>query len=43
MIKKLREGLKDPKKRAITSLILYGIFFIFVFLIIANSSETSKN
>ena len=42
-IKRIREGLRDPKKRAITSLLLYGIFFVIVFLIIANSSEVSKN
>ena len=43
MIKKIREGLKDPKKRAITSLILYGIFFIIVYFIITGAKETNIN
>lgn len=41
MLKKVRENLKDPKKKAITQLVLYGIFFIFVFALI--SSNDSSN
>jgi hypothetical protein len=41
-IKKIREFLKDPKKKALTQLGLYGVFFIFVFILI-NSSSNSVN
>lgn len=40
----IREGLKDPKKRSLTLLGLYAIFFIFVFIFInsAPSNPTPK-
>lgn len=41
-IKIIKEGLKDPKKKAITQLILYIIFFTFVFLLISNSNNKSN-
>lgn len=41
-IRSIREGLKDPKKRAITKLCLYGIFFIIVFILINNSSRLNN-
>lgn len=37
-IKKTKEFLKDPKKKSLTQLAIYGLFFIFVFILI-NSSE----
>lgn len=33
-IKKVREWLKDPKKKALTQLGLYAVFFVFVFILI---------
>ena len=42
-IKKIRETLKDPKKRAITSLVLYFCFFAFVYFIIAGASDNGGN
>lgn len=41
-IKAIREGLKDPKKKAITKLILYAIFFAFVFMLISNSENRTN-
>lgn len=41
-INKTREFLKDPKKKALTQLGIYGVFFIFVFILI-NSSGSSIN
>ena len=40
-IKEIRENLKDPKKKAITQLALYGIFFIIVFLLIGGDRDVS--
>jgi len=40
-IKKIREFLKDPKKRALTQLGLWAIFFVFVFTLL-NSGETTN-
>lgn len=40
-IKSIREGLKNPKKKAITQLILYVIFFAIVFLLLANAENKS--
>ena len=47
-MKKILEDLKNPKKKSIVILSAYGIFFIFVFIIIAtgktyNNSETYEN
>lgn len=39
----LLEDLKNPKKRALAQLVLYGIFFIFVFIIIGASNTKEKN
>lgn len=39
-INKTKEFLKDPKKKALTQLGIYGVFFIFVFILI-NSSGNS--
>ena len=41
-IKQTKEFLKDPKKKALTELAIYGVFFIFVFILI-NSSNGSVN
>ncbi len=38
-IRSIRENLKDPKKKAITQLILYAIFFAIVFLLLANAGS----
>ena len=40
-IKNLSEGLKDPKKKALTKLVLYGIFFIFVFILIGSGGNNN--
>ena len=39
MFNSVRENLKDPKKKAITQLVLYIIFFIIVFIIVASNSN----
>ena len=42
MFNKIKEFMGDPKKKALTQLALYGIFFIFVFMFInAGSSSTT--
>ena len=41
-VKKTKEFLNDPKKKALTELAIYGIFFIFVFILI-NSSGNRVN
>lgn len=41
-IKKVKEFLKDPKKKALTQLGIYAIFFIFVFIFI-NMGERRVN
>ena len=38
-IKQIKEALKDPKKKAITSLVLYLLFFVFVYFIITSASD----
>ena len=38
-IKTIRENLKDPKKKAITQLVLYVIFFAIVFMLLANAND----
>ena len=38
-IRSIREGLKDPKKKSITKLILYIIFFTFVFVLFSQASN----
>lgn len=41
MFKTIKENLKDPKKKAITQLVLYGIFFIFVFALISSNDSST--
>ena len=41
-MKKMVENLKDPKKKSIIMLCCYGVFFIFVFIIIA-TGKTEEN
>lgn len=38
----IKEGLKDPRKKSLTLLGLYAIFFIFVFLVLSSSSTPTK-
>ena len=40
-IKKVREWLKDPKKKALTQLGLYAVFFVFVFILIGIGDDSS--
>ncbi|MBQ2947165.1 MAG: hypothetical protein IJE04_04930 [Bacilli bacterium] len=40
-IKKVREWLRDPKKKALTKLSLYAIFFVFVFIFISIGDNSS--
>ena len=49
-IKKIIDGLKDPKKRSLTLLAIYALFFTFVFILIQNKTvkpqseiDTQKN
>lgn len=42
-IKKIKEFLKDPKKKALTQLGIYIIFFIFVFILLNSSDEINNN
>ena len=39
-IKKIRENLKDPKKKSLTLLGIYAIFFIFVFAVLSTGNST---
>ena len=41
-INKIKEFLKDPKKKALTQLGLWFIFFIFVFLILSSGNSSSN-
>lgn len=41
LLKKIRENLKDSKKKALTQLGLYAIFFIFVFVLLSNGNSSS--
>ena len=41
-VKSIREALKDPKKKSLTLLIIYIIFFIFVFSYINTHNYNSK-
>ena len=42
-IKNMREALKDPKKKALTQLGLYAIFFAFVFILVGISKNVPSN
>lgn len=37
--KMIKEGLKDPKKSAITKLALYAVFFVIVFIVLSNAEN----
>lgn len=41
-IRKVKEFLKDPKKKALTQLGIYAIFFIFVFALLNSSSNNTQ-
>ena len=41
-LKKFKEYRKDPKKRSITLLIIYGLFFIFVFIYIKGATPINS-
>lgn len=41
LIRKVREWLKDPKKKALTQLGLYAVFFVFVFILIGMGGNSS--
>ena len=40
-IRKVREWLKDPKKKSLTQLGLYALFFVFVFILIGMGDNSS--
>ena len=42
-IRKIREWLKDPKKKALTQLGIYAVFFIFVFVLIGMGGKSSNS
>lgn len=42
-IKNMREALKDPKKKALTQLGLYAIFFAFVFILVGLSNTVPSD
>ena len=42
-IKKIKENLKDPKKKSLTLLGIYAIFFIFVFIILNREDSSTYN
>ena len=42
-LKDIRENLKDPKKRSLTLLGFYALFFIFVFIVLNYNSTDYKN
>lgn len=42
-IKSIRENLKDPKKKSLTLLGIYFIFFIVVFLLLSSAPKTEPN
>ena len=42
-MKKIFEDLKNPKKKSLIMLAGYGVFFIFVFIIIATGNTTNNN
>ena len=39
-IKSIRQFLKDPKKRSLTLLGIYALFFIFVFIVLSGSNDS---
>ena len=42
-IRKIKENLKDPKKKALTQLGIYAIFFIFVFILISSGDSSTSD
>jgi len=42
-INKVRENLKDPKKKGLTQLAIYAVFFIFVFILLSTGNSSSSN
>ena len=42
-IKVVRENLKNPKKKSLTLLVLYAIFFIFVFAVLHSVPTKDDN
>ena len=42
-IKKIKEFLGDPKKKSLTQLGLYAIFFIFVFILLSGGDSSNTN
>lgn len=41
-LKKVRENLRDPKKKSITLLCIYFIFFIFVFIVLNGGNDSQS-
>lgn len=41
--KKIKELLKDPKKKALVQLGIYGIFFLIVFILLSNGGKSSNS
>lgn len=41
-IKQVKEFLKDPKKKALTQLGIYAVFFIFVFILLSMNGNNTK-
>ena len=42
-IRKIKEFLSDPKKKSLTLLGMYGVFFIFVFIFLNSGSNSNAN
>ena len=42
-IKKIREFFKNPKKKALSQLAVYLVFFGVVFILIGNATDTENN
>lgn len=42
-IKKIKEFLKDPKKKSLTQLGIYAVFFIFVFALLSSGGNSSSS
>lgn len=42
-LRKVRENLKDPKKKSLTLLGIYFVFFVFVFIVLSGADNTSTS